>query len=290
MSRKLTPDVRPRSSSAAASPGLYGALCAAAEARVLLVSKGPVLTSSSWLAQGGIAAATAPGDAPELHAADTLARRARPLPRERGARADERGAGAHRRSRRPRRPRSTTSSASRAAIRGGASHSVGGAQTGREISRVLAPRGARASAHRRQRARARARAVDRRTDAVSALVTDARSIRRACGAARDRRLRGALGPHDESGRLGGRGDRDGVSRRRRGRGSRVRAVPSDGARGLVAAPVRGAARRRRAARGRARRPLRRGARAARRRRACDRRARHSAARPASDRPLALSRR
>lgn len=53
--------------------GLYGALCAAAEARVLIVSKGPVLTSSSWLAQGGIAAAIAADDAPELHAEDTLA-------------------------------------------------------------------------------------------------------------------------------------------------------------------------------------------------------------------------
>src|SRR2546428_10472814 len=53
--------------------GLYGALCAAGEARVLIVSKGPVLTSSSWLAQGGIAAAIADDDAPELHAEDTLA-------------------------------------------------------------------------------------------------------------------------------------------------------------------------------------------------------------------------
>jgi L-aspartate oxidase len=53
--------------------GLYGALCAAPEARVLIVSKGPVLTSSSWLAQGGIAAAMAADDAPELHAEDTLA-------------------------------------------------------------------------------------------------------------------------------------------------------------------------------------------------------------------------
>jgi L-aspartate oxidase len=53
--------------------GLYGALCAATEARVLIVSKGPVLTSSSWLAQGGIAAALAADDAPELHAEDTLA-------------------------------------------------------------------------------------------------------------------------------------------------------------------------------------------------------------------------
>ena len=53
--------------------GLYGALCAAAEARVLIVSKGPVLTSSSWLAQGGVAAAIAGDDAPERHAEDTLA-------------------------------------------------------------------------------------------------------------------------------------------------------------------------------------------------------------------------
>src|SRR3954469_9197044 len=52
--------------------GLYGALCAAAEARVLVVSKGPVLTSSSWLAQGGVAAATAVADAPDLHALDTV--------------------------------------------------------------------------------------------------------------------------------------------------------------------------------------------------------------------------
>ena len=52
--------------------GLYGALCAAADACVLLVSKAPVLTSSSWLAQGGIAAATALDDTPELHAADTV--------------------------------------------------------------------------------------------------------------------------------------------------------------------------------------------------------------------------
>ena len=71
MSRKLTPgyDLVIVGSGVA---GLYGALCAAADARVLIVSKGPVLTSSSWLAQGGVAAATAPGDSPELHAADTL--------------------------------------------------------------------------------------------------------------------------------------------------------------------------------------------------------------------------
>jgi L-aspartate oxidase len=52
--------------------GLFGALCAASEADVVLVSKGPLLASTSSLAQGGIAAAMGADDAPELHAADTL--------------------------------------------------------------------------------------------------------------------------------------------------------------------------------------------------------------------------
>lgn len=52
--------------------GLFGALCAASEADVLVVSKGPILSSTSSLAQGGIAAAMGADDAPELHAEDTL--------------------------------------------------------------------------------------------------------------------------------------------------------------------------------------------------------------------------
>ncbi len=52
--------------------GLFGALCAASEADVVLVSKGSLLASTSSLAQGGIAAAVGEDDAPELHAADTL--------------------------------------------------------------------------------------------------------------------------------------------------------------------------------------------------------------------------
>ena len=51
---------------------MYGALCAAAEADVVLLTKGPLLTSASYLAQGGVAAAVGSDDAPELHAADTL--------------------------------------------------------------------------------------------------------------------------------------------------------------------------------------------------------------------------
>jgi L-aspartate oxidase len=53
--------------------GLYGALCVAEERDVLVLSKGPLFSSASYLAQGGIAAAAGPDDDPELHAADTLA-------------------------------------------------------------------------------------------------------------------------------------------------------------------------------------------------------------------------
>jgi L-aspartate oxidase len=52
--------------------GLFAALCAAAEGDVLVVTKGPLLYSSSQLAQGGIAAAMGDDDSPELHAEDTL--------------------------------------------------------------------------------------------------------------------------------------------------------------------------------------------------------------------------
>jgi L-aspartate oxidase len=53
--------------------GLFAALCAASEGRVLVVSKGPLTASTSLLAQGGIAAAMADDDSPVLHAADTVA-------------------------------------------------------------------------------------------------------------------------------------------------------------------------------------------------------------------------
>jgi len=52
--------------------GLFGALTAAADRRVLVLSKGPVGASSSYLAQGGVAAATRSGDSPALHAEDTI--------------------------------------------------------------------------------------------------------------------------------------------------------------------------------------------------------------------------
>ena len=52
--------------------GLFAALCAAAEGRVLVLAKGPLRSSTSSLAQGGIAAALGDDDTPALHAEDTL--------------------------------------------------------------------------------------------------------------------------------------------------------------------------------------------------------------------------
>jgi len=52
--------------------GLFAALCAAADGTVLVLAKGPLLASTSSLAQGGIAAAVGDDDTPSLHAEDTL--------------------------------------------------------------------------------------------------------------------------------------------------------------------------------------------------------------------------
>ena len=52
--------------------GLFAALCAASEGEVLVLTKGPLLSSTSLLAQGGIAAAVGEDDDPALHAEDTL--------------------------------------------------------------------------------------------------------------------------------------------------------------------------------------------------------------------------
>jgi L-aspartate oxidase len=52
--------------------GLFAALCAASEGRVLVLSKGPLLASTSSLAQGGIAAAVGEDDDPSQHGEDTL--------------------------------------------------------------------------------------------------------------------------------------------------------------------------------------------------------------------------
>src|SRR3989440_11267171 len=58
----------------AGAAGLYTALCAAREgARVTLISATPLAESSSWWAQGGLAAAVSAEDSPERHLHDTVA-------------------------------------------------------------------------------------------------------------------------------------------------------------------------------------------------------------------------
>jgi len=58
----------------AGAAGLYAALTAASHgARVALVSRSPLAQTASYWAQGGIAAALAADDTPDLHAADTIA-------------------------------------------------------------------------------------------------------------------------------------------------------------------------------------------------------------------------
>jgi L-aspartate oxidase len=57
----------------AGAAGLYTSVCAAREgARVTLVSATPLAESSSWWAQGGLAAAVSADDSPELHLRDTI--------------------------------------------------------------------------------------------------------------------------------------------------------------------------------------------------------------------------
>ena len=52
--------------------GLFAALCAASEGRVLVLAKGVLRSSTSSLAQGGIAAALGGDDTTALHADDTV--------------------------------------------------------------------------------------------------------------------------------------------------------------------------------------------------------------------------
>ncbi len=81
MSRKPTTNGRATTASEAPADllvvgggvaGLFAALCAASDAHVLVLAKGPLLASTSSLAQGGIAAAVGEDDSPVLHAEDTL--------------------------------------------------------------------------------------------------------------------------------------------------------------------------------------------------------------------------
>src|SRR5215510_4888274 len=70
----MTPDELDVVVVGAGAAGLYFALCAAdAGARVAMVLRKPLSESSSFWAQGGLAAAIGEDDSPELHVEDTLA-------------------------------------------------------------------------------------------------------------------------------------------------------------------------------------------------------------------------
>jgi L-aspartate oxidase len=154
--------------------GLYGALCAADEADVLVLSKGPIDAASSWLAQGGVAAAVGEGDTPEAHAEDTI-RAGRGLSRASAVTALTREA-----------PARVADLAewgvpfdADLGLEGG--HSVrrvlhvDGAATGREISRLLA---ARVRAHPRIRVSEveRVRGLGVAGDGCHGLLTDRRTV------------------------------------------------------------------------------------------------------------------
>ena len=233
--------------------GLYAALCAAADRDVLLLSKGPVFSSNSYYAQGGVAAAIGEGDDPSLHAIDT-ARAGRGVCRESAVRA------------------LTVEAPARIADlvelgvefdeglaqEGGHSRRrvvhAGGAETGKAIAQTLA---ARARAHPRITIVEGERAVAlwKSDGRCVGVITDHRRNPGSGDADCDWWVRGTLGADDESSRRGRRRARARVSRWRRARRPRVRSVPSDGAcrRRLLA--VRSAARGRRVARGRRRRSV-----------------------------------
>ena len=83
--------------------GLYSALIAAERgAEVIVVSRKQLTESSSYWAQGGVAAAIGPDDSAELHVADTRRGGPRLVPRVGRGDPGRRGAGGHRRARAPR--------------------------------------------------------------------------------------------------------------------------------------------------------------------------------------------
>ena len=257
--------------------GLSAALAAAdAGASVLVLAKASHTSSNSYAAQGGVAAAVGPGDDPALHAADTLvagrglcrASAVRLLTEEAPTRIAELR-------------RLGVAFDDGLGREGGHSHArvvhAGGADTGRHIADVLTQRRPRASPDPARRGRA---------------DHHARRLPPLRRSARDRRLRGPLGPHHEPGRRRGRRPPARAGCGRRPGRPRARPVPPDRAAGRERPrrlpAFRGAPRCRRDAARRRRRALRRRARAARRGRARGRSALGSAPRPAPGRARPLS--
>jgi L-aspartate oxidase len=155
--------------------GLYAALCAASEVDVLVLSKGPLLSSASYLAQGGVAAAAGEDDSPALHEEDTI-RAGRGLSRPSAASVLTREA--------PARIVDLVDIGVEFEDEPGreGGHSVarvfhsGGAATGREIARALAER---VRAHPRIQVAEGERVVGlwRSGDRCAGVLTDRRSIR-----------------------------------------------------------------------------------------------------------------
>ena len=219
----------------AGAAGLYTAICAArAGAGVTLISATPLAESSTYWAQGGLAAAIAPDDSPERHLADTV-KAGRGAVRESAARGAVRG-GARARSRTSSSsgcrstPTATVASrsGSRAATRCGGSCTPGGAATGQRLIRQLS---ALVAEHPRievlEDRRAVALVVGERALLRASCSIDGRAAGERGDGARDRRRRGAVGAHHQP----GRGRRRRAAARVRGgraaRRPRVRPVPSD---------------------------------------------------------------
>ena len=177
--------------------GLYAALCVGEEADVLLLSKGPLRSSASYLAQGGVAAADRCRRQPRAARGGHDARGPRPVPRERRP-------GARRRKRPHAWPTSRELGVPfdpEPGLEGGHSRRrvlhVAGAATGKEILRVLVDR---VLEHPRIRVSEgeTVRAISAET--AVGLVTRS-AVDRGAGNARRHGRRGvALGADDESAR------------------------------------------------------------------------------------------
>ena len=244
--------------------GLTTALHAARRGlSVLVLTKGELSHSATRYAQGGVAAALAAPDTPDLHLVDTLDRGRGPVRRRRGAHPRHRGSRPRARARRCSARTSTPSrrptvpsccSPARAATRSPASctraatrpapRSSGRSSRRSNISDAIEVREGWFAIEllvERDRCAGRARARRRRRGRVRP-----RRRRRA----RDRRRRAVLRGHHQPHALDRRRHRARAEGRRRVRRPRVRAVPPDRAAHAVdaaAAAVGGAARRRRGA-------------------------------------------
>ena len=189
-----------------------------------MLTKGPIKTTASYLAQGGVAAAVGPDDDPALHAEDTIAAgRGLSRPSAVSVLTDEA-------------PARVADLADLGVefdlglgLEGGHSRArvvhAGGAATGRQIAHTLAER---VLDHPRISVRQGEQALEPLVDGLALRRRDdgRRCDLGASDSARDRRRGRALGTDDQSRGRGRRRHRDGLPRGSRGRRSRVHPVPS----------------------------------------------------------------